>query len=523
MVVDRDDHHDHPLFGELLAVTQYPVADVADRTVDVDVPGGHLAVTLDALGAQRDRIAVLAQQHVGRRDAHAQSEAGMVHQVPVLAVYGHETLGLGHLHEGLQLTRLGMPADVHGLGARVDDLGPAPVQLVDDPPDRPFVARDGVGADDHHVVPADAQPLVVTGGHEGQGRHGLPLGAGGDDTHLAGRDGVDVLDVDLGPLGHVDEAQPGSELHVLAHRSAQGRYLAAVGGGRIDDLLDPVQMAGEAGHHDAFVRLGGEQPAERDADGGFGGGEAGLLRVGGVGEEEADAHGLGQLTHAGEVGPTAVHRLQVQLEVAGVQDHALRGVEGDGAGVGHRVGGGDELDVARPDADPLPVLDGDEVGAVAQAGLLHPVPGQADRELRSVDRDLEVAQQVGQSPGVVLVPVGQDDAVDLVGVVTQVGELGQDQVDARHVGVGKHDAAVEDDDAPVDLDTGAVAPDLPEPAQEDDPDRFRSPFPSPLCLPLLRQAADRYRRAGRPRPGPWRPWHRARGWQPPWAGGTGRP
>ena len=141
--------------------------------------------------------------------------------------------------------------------------------------------------------------------------------------------------------------------------------------------------------------------------------------------------GLGQLTHAGEVGPTAVHRLQVQLEVARVQDHALRGVEGDGEGVGHRVGDRDELDVARPDAAPLPVLDGDEVGAVAQAGLLDPVPGQADGELGSVDRDLQVAQQVGQSPGVVLVAVGEDDAVDLVGPLPQVGELGQDQVDAR--------------------------------------------------------------------------------------------
>src|SRR5580700_8733499 len=70
MVVDRDDHHDHPLFSELLAVTQHPVADVAHRAVDVDVPGGHLAVSLDALGAQRDGIAVFAQQHVGRRDAH---------------------------------------------------------------------------------------------------------------------------------------------------------------------------------------------------------------------------------------------------------------------------------------------------------------------------------------------------------------------------------------------------------------------------------------------------------------------
>jgi hypothetical protein len=136
---------------------------------------------------------------------------------------------------------------------------------------------------------------------------------------------------------------------------------------------------------------------------------------------------------------------------------------------------------------PLPVLDGDEVGAVAQAGLLDPVPGQADRELGSVDRDLEVAQQVGQSPGVVLVPVGQDDTVDLVGMVTQVGELGQDQVDARHVGVGEHDPAVEDDDAarrPRCRRSCARSP-------RARPGRRHGRFRLGLCLPRLRQAADR--------------------------------
>ena len=126
-----------------------------------------------------------------------------------------------------------------------------------------------------------------------------------------------------------------------------------------------------------------------------------------------------------------------------------------------------------PDAATLAVADGDEVGAVAEAGLFHPVPGQADGELGPVDGHLQVAQQIGQSPGVVLVPVGQDDAVDLVGPLPQVGELGQDQVHAGHVGVGEHDAAVEDDDAAVDLDAGAVAADLPEPPEEDDTDGGR--------------------------------------------------
>ena len=210
-----------------------------------------------------------------------------------------------------------------------------------------------------------------------------------------------------------------------------------------------------------------------DPDRGLRFGEAGLLGVGGVRQEQPDALGLGQLAHAREVGAATVDRLQVELEVTRVEDDALGGVEGDGERVGHRVGDRDELHVARADAPTLPVADGDEVRAVAEAGLFHPVAGQADGELGPVDRRLQVAQEVGQSPGVVLVPVGQDDAVDPVGPLPQIGELGQDQVHAGHVGVGEHDAAVEDDDAAVDLDAGAVAADLPEPAEKDDTDGRR--------------------------------------------------
>src|SRR5688572_5951139 len=68
----------------------------------------------------------------------------------------------------------------------------------------------------------------------------------------------------------------------------------------------------------------------------------------------------------------------------------------------------------------------------------------------------------------VLVAVREDDAFDPLGVVPQIGEVGEDEVDPGHVGVGEHDPAVDQQDAFVDLDTGAVAPDLAEATKEDD-------------------------------------------------------
>ena len=51
---------------------------------------------------------------------------------------------------------------------------------------------------------------------------------------------------------------------------------------------------------------------------------------------------------------------------------------------------------------------------VGQARLLDPVAGQAQRSARSRRSGREIAQQVGQAAGVVLVAVGEHDPVDPV-------------------------------------------------------------------------------------------------------------
>ena len=77
--------------------------------------------------------------------------------------------------------------------------------------------------------------------------------------------------------------------------------------------------------------------------------------VGRVGQQQADAFVGRDRADAGQVGATAVDRREVELEVAGVQDHALRCVDGDRVRVRHRVGDRDELDVERTDHATLAV------------------------------------------------------------------------------------------------------------------------------------------------------------------------
>jgi hypothetical protein len=80
----------------------------------------------------------------------------------------------------------------------------------------------------------------------------------------------------------------------------------------------------------------------------------------------------------------------------------------------------------------------------------------------------ELAQDPRQAADVVLVAVGEHDRVDLVAAVEQVGEVGDDEVDAVHLGGGEADAHVDHDDAAVVLDDGHVLADLAQASERED-------------------------------------------------------
>ena len=334
--------------------------------------------------------------------------------------------------------------------------------------------------------------LVLAAGQQGEGRHRLALRTGRDHADLARRVAVDVLDVDQRAGRDVQHPEVVPELHVLAHAQPERGDLAPAGDGGVGDLLDAVEVAGEAGRDDPPVAVLVEERAQDPPDAALARGVAGLLGVRRVAQQHADALGLGDLADAGEVGAAVVDRRQVELEVARVQDHALRRVHGDGVGVGDAVGDGDELDVERRRCGcGRRRLDGVERRAPEQAGLLDAVAGQPERQRRAVDRHADLAEQELDAADVVLVTVGGDEAVDALGVVAQVREVGQHEVDAVQVGAGEHQPAVDEQDPAVVagalLDGHAVATDLPQAAEEDEADGLSHGQPAGSRRPRRRR------------------------------------
>ena len=278
-------------------------------------------------------------------------------EVAELAVHRDEALRAGQRQQRLELLPLGVPAHVDlRPGPEWITSAPEPAQPVDDLADVGLVAGDGVRGQHHQVAVAHRDPPVVGGRHEGQGRHGLALGAGRDDADPPGVEVADPSRCRPGwSSGMRSRPMERASATFLPIDRPEGGHGPPVGDGGVGDLLDPVDVAGEAGHDDPLVGVGGEELGQHRARPALAVGVALLLGVGRVRQQQPDPRPVGQGPDPGQVGGPAVDRRQVDLEVPGVQDHALGGVEGGGEAVRHRVGDGDELHVERADLAPLAV------------------------------------------------------------------------------------------------------------------------------------------------------------------------
>ena len=155
---------------------------------------------------------------------------------------------------------------------------------------------------------------------------------------------------------------------------------------------------------------------------------------------------LGQARH---VGGRAADRRLVELVVAGEEDGAERRLERDAGGVRDRVREVDALDLERAGVHRVADRQHLEVD-VAQLVLVELRARHRDRQLAAVDdRDLvlaEVADHPRERAEVVLVAVRDHERLDRVDVLAQVREVGQDEVDAHHLGGREAQPAVDDDD-----------------------------------------------------------------------------
>ena len=83
---------------------------------------------------------------------------------------------------------------------------------------------------------------------------------------------------------------------------------------------------------------------------------------------------------------------------------------------------------------------------LARQGMLFQlVANDSEREWRAVNGDVDASQKIGDRANVILMPVRQKNTANAVLVRFQVGDVLNDEVDARHIVFGKAETTIDHD------------------------------------------------------------------------------
>ena len=99
------------------------------------------------------------------------------------------------------------------------------------------------------------------------------------------------------------------------------------------------------------------------------------------------------------------------------------------------------------------------------------VGDEPDGKARGINGQIDLFEQVGQAADVVFMAVRDNNALDAVLILDNIGEIRNDKVHPEHVAVREHDAAVHEDHIALTLVQSDVLANLAQTAQRHDLDR----------------------------------------------------
>jgi len=136
--------------------------------------------------------------------------------------------------------------------------------------------------------------------------------------------------------------------------------------------------------------------------------------------------------------------------------------------VHQRVRHADGLDCERPDGELFARLNLDQLGLIQKLVLVELAFNVGESELGCIDGNFELGENPGQATDVVFVPVGQDDGPDAGLVFDQVGNVGDNNIDAEELGFREHQARVDHDNFVLPAKGQAVHAELAQTAKRND-------------------------------------------------------
>jgi hypothetical protein len=482
-LVDGQHRQHDAVFRQNATILNHQVFDHIDGRAGIDehAAGGDFVFLAGVAFVQFQNVAVFNDDGV-LDGAGFHGQAGVAHQVAVVAVHRNEVFGANQVDEQALLFLRAVAADVNqSVGSVVaDDVGATAVEVIDDAKDPLFIAGNNARAEDDGVPGVDVGVLVVVDGGPRQRAHGFTLSAADKDHQLLGVEVAHLAGVDNQAGGNVDVAQVLGNLSGLHHGAADDGDFAVVLARQIEGDLDAKDGGREAGEEELLLGLR-EDFVEAGNDGAFAGRVAGALNIGRVLQQGEDA-ALAVLGEGVQIEGVVIERGKIDFEVAGVDDDADWRLDGQGHAIDQRMRDADGLDDERPEGEFALGLDLDELDFVEQLVLVELAFDVGQGKLGAVDGNFEFGENPGQAADVVLVAVSEDDAADAGFVLNQVGDVGHDDVYAQELGFGKHEAGVDDDNVVFPAQGEAVHAEFAKSAERDDFKILRLHW-SPLMVP----------------------------------------
>ena len=132
--------------------------------------------------------------------------------------------------------------------------------------------------------------------------------------------------------------------------------------------------------------------------------------------------------------------------------------------VGHLHG----MDRERAELESFSGTDFLQIGVIKKSVFFEFVFDVGEGEFRAIDRNVQFTENPWQGADVVFMSMSENDAAYLMTIFEQIGDIGNDDVDAEQFGFGEHQAGVDDDDVIALADGHAVHAELAHAAQRND-------------------------------------------------------
>ena len=267
-------------------------------------------------------------------------------------------------------------------------------------------------------------------------------------------------------LRDVNIVQLRSDAHDVFHAASRDTDLPLVFCSDVDDLLQAVNIRGKGRDDNALVAVF-KKLVEAVPYPAFRRGIARTLHVCGVGQQSQNAL-VSELAEPRQVDHAALNGGDVDLEVAGLDDGADRGFDRQRHRVGDAVVDVDELDLEAAELEPVARFFGEDLRVIQQVVLLQLQLNDGCGQRCGVDGNVQLTQHVRDSADVILMPMRNDHAADVIPVALQVRDVRNDHIHAVEALIRKAHTAVNQNDVFSILVDGQVFADFAQTAERND-------------------------------------------------------